>query len=1267
MIRSALPTSVLLMVLTVAAQAQTPPADAGQDAAAKVLLDQANYWRAQFHLDQAEQAIRRLLRLEPDNPDALAMLAEFQAERGDRIGAQATLARLQAVRANDPRIAAVQQAIRRGRIDPVKLAEARRLTQEGHYTGAVAHYRRLFHGSEPPKALAIEYYSTLAGTKDGWAKARAGLARMVTVSPHDLQAQLAYAELLTYHEQTRAEGIARLGLLAKIPSMAVLANKVWRQALQWLPVDKASIPDYQDWLKLHPHDAVIAGLLDKAQHPPRSPADILAAKRSAAFAALQAGKLDDAEAGFQAVLDKAPHDAAALGGLGLVRLRQGKNHAAHDLLSRAIAADPAHKNRWESALAGASIGEQYASAHAEVQHGRWADAERDLRAIIAHGSDVSGARQMLGDALRQRGDLPGAEQQYRAVLAQQPNNADAMVALAETLEKLGRGTEAEALLDRAERAGNTRAVGRIRANTLREQAATISNPATKEALLRAAVAAQPNDPWTRLDLARVLSVNGHKAEARAVMQAVTAVAHPSIEALRAGALFAAEDNRPRDAAALIDRLPPAARTPQLRALLANANLLRQVHDATALAAVNPGAAREKLLTLAAHADPDGSRGIAVARAFLRMHDPAGAREALATAQAATHTPTAAQRIAYAGILLQAGDSRSARMLVNSLNGATGLTAQQTADLNRLRSGMAIRDADALNAEGRQADAYDVLAPVLASMPDDPALNMAVARLYSGADEPGKALAVNDALLARDPSNVEARQAAVNAAIQAQDWSRADRLVHEGLQLTPDDPRAWMMSAALNRAQGNDRGALQNLRQAQSLRRQQIDVDRPLPYRSGSAVRPQQPAQQTAMYLVSEQDASLLPLSGNPFRRDDAGAQPSPETPQQLATPTPRDPMLNDINRQIVSLQDDLAPKLTVGPSFRSRTGTNGLDALDEASLPTELEVRPFGRGQLTVDMTPTFLSAGEVPADTKSQESFGTGAFGTNPTPPNQHAQGVGFSLTYRLGWLKADVGTSPIGFQQENLLGGVELSPQVANGLRLRVGLERRAVTDSVLSYAGTQDPATGTNWGGVTRTRGHAQLELSVRNANFYLGGSYSLLDGTNVASNREYEFGTGGSYQIWHGKGDELRIGIDMVYFAYNRNLRYFSLGQGGYFSPQSYFATMLPVHYTSKSDALNWSVGVALGYQTYSEQSSPMFPNDPGLQTVSYAAAGATPGLMTAYPGRSASELVGGADGTVEYRISDTLRLGGRASYQHAGDWSETSGTLFARYIFSGGLW
>ena len=147
--------------------------------------------------------------------------------------------------------------------------------------------------------------------------------------------------------------------------------------------------------------------------------------------------------------------------------------------------------------------------------------------------------------------------------------------------------------------------------------------------------------------------------------------------------------------------------------------------------------------------------------------------------------------------------------------------------------------------------------------------------------------------------------------------------------------------------------------------------------------------------------------------------------------------------------------------------------------------------------------------------------------------------------------------FSSRTCLGGVELSPGLSDNVHLRVLGERRAVTDSVLSYAGTKDPGTGTAWGGVTRTRGHAQLEFAARDASFYAGGGYAVLNGQNVASNSEHEFGAGGTLsRLAKRQPTRCGLGSTRSILATTRNLRFFTLGQGGYFSPQSYFATLFP---------------------------------------------------------------------------------------------------------------
>ena len=74
--------------------------------------------------------------------------------------------------------------------------------------------------------------------------------------------------------------------------------------------------------------------------------------RQRGFDALQANRLGDAEAAFQAALAINAGDADALGGMGLVRQRQNCGPEARDLLERAIAAAPDKAAQWQSALNG---------------------------------------------------------------------------------------------------------------------------------------------------------------------------------------------------------------------------------------------------------------------------------------------------------------------------------------------------------------------------------------------------------------------------------------------------------------------------------------------------------------------------------------------------------------------------------------------------------------------------------------------------------------------------------------------------------------------------------------------------------------------------------------------------------------------------------------------------------------------------------------------------------------------------------------------------
>ena len=845
------------------------------------------------------------------------------------------------------------------------------------------------------------------------------------------------------------------------------------------------------------------------------------------------------------------------------------------------------------------------------------------------------------------------------MLSRQPNNRAAMAGLASVLNREGHATQAAALLERAGIAGNARAPANQQSNDLREQAKLATDPANKVALLRTASAANPADPWLRLDLARALSATGQRQDAQQEMDSLVDVPHPSPQALQAAAFFAAEDNRPADAAALVARMPASTRTPQMQAILSRGQLDSDIRTATSLAGTSPVATRQSLLALAAQPDPDGSRGSAIARAFLRQGDVVGARDAIGVAQQATRNQSPAARLAYAGVLLESGQDADARAMINSLEGAPGLTQDQQAALQQLRAGAAVRSADQLNKAGRTADAYDQLAPVLARSPDNADANMALARIYGTANQPDKALAINQTLLARDPANAQVRRAAVDAAIQGRHWELAESLVKDGLALTPNDPSAVLAAADLAQARGDNRRALQYLQNARSLRQQQIGVDA-----QGAQIASLDPS-------IAARAAQ--PPSDNPFRpADPPGAYGTaaivPMTPAGTSATGTGDPMTSEINSSINSVRDELAPKLQGGVALRSRSGTSGLGQLFDGGTPMETGFSPGGFGQIRLVATPTFLSAGQLSGGGLTQAQFGSAALnipnGRFIQPNAQTAQGVALDASYKYRWLTADIGSSPLGFLISNVVGGVELAPQLADNVRLRVVTERRAVTDSLLSFGGTKDPYSGITWGGVTSTRAHGQLEFGVGKGYLYAGGGYDSLTGRNVKSNTEIEFGAGGAYPVYKTPTDEVKVGLDLVYFGYNSNLSYFTLGQGGYFSPQSYFAALIPVSYTQTLKDLTWSIGGAIGYQTYTQKSSPVFPNNASLQGQLDTLAASTPGLVSFYPGKTASGVTGGVSGTIEYRASPSLRLGAKAQFQSTGDWNQLDATVYARYIFNG---
>jgi cellulose synthase operon protein C len=215
---------------------------------------------------------------------------------------------------------------------------------------------------------------------------------------------------------------------------------------------------------------------------------------------------------------------------------------------------------------------------------------------------------------------------------------------------------------------------------------------------------------------------------------------------------------------------------------------------------------------------------------------------------------------------------------------------------------------------------------------------------------------------------------------------------------------------------------------------------------------------------------------------------------------------------------------------------------------------------------------------------------------------GTELSLRYESRHLVADVGSTPLGFPVRSLLGGLLLRGSVGP-LSLSVQGGRRSVIESVLSWSGARDPTTGRIWGGVVSEGGRVDLGANAGFVSLYGYGGYDRLVGVDVAQNRRFSAGAGAQATLLDGGFGTIRAGPTGAVLAFDRNLRFFTFGQGGYFSPQRFFHGGVNLGWR-REGTVRWEAVVEPGYDEYAAAVSPVFPLNRNSATAPGAARAGT---------------------------------------------------------------
>jgi cellulose synthase operon protein C len=610
----------------------------------------------------------------------------------------------------------------------------------------------------------------------------------------------------------------------------------------------------------------------------------------------------------------------------------------------------------------------------------------------------------------------------------------------------------------------------------------------------------------------------------------------------------------------------------------------------------------------------------------------------------------------AGTYLKAGDTKSAFLVyknwgmkeasADDFSGAIGSAlAVQDSDTAQKWLTRALqkypRNARLLSLAGKQAaqrgdyeKAKMLLREALASLPPDQTQNTTVTAEADSA----KAKQVLGALMLGNRGEDDGPvQSAVSS---APSWKREQPLASNRYAQSDDGYGPAIRRSTGERGTGSDLSAAAPRPTAYATPMNDIEV---VPSRRTTRSEesvPQENTARTSPYTRSN-DADLLPLPK--VTTETAKLDPVNPASDQVGQPT----LEQQINNDLGAIENRNSPYFTNGAAFRGRTGRSGVDKLMTEQANIEVSTTVGNQVRLSLVAKPTYLDSGS-PSATESN-AFGSSV--ANGASTETTAFGVGAEAQLSTRSMGVRLGLSPSNFLVQNWVGGFRLNPGHGPFTLL---LSRDNVQDTKLSFAGERDSGTNQVWGGVMANSASVIGNWGTDKSGFYTIAGYQDLRGKNVQQNSQINVTTGGYFKILSRAEGSLTAGLNFSAMHYDKNLRYFTLGQGGYFSPQQYFLTNVPLRWTgSWNRVLQYSISASLGVQHFQEDKSLYFPTKPLLQ------AGA--GNLT-YPSMSSTGGNYNLDFRLGYQVAPQWLLGAFASVGNSRDYRNTSAGVFLRYLF-----
>ncbi|AJQ47729.1 MULTISPECIES: cellulose synthase complex outer membrane protein BcsC [Pseudomonas] len=1033
-------------------------------------------------------------------------------------------------------------------------------------------------------------------------------ARLLAVTGRNQEALAVYEQLFAGEPPSLELALDYWRVRGNLPGQRPEAIRQLQQLDQQYPGSAGLRQTLAGWLFAEKRDREALALLDQLARDPG--ARDAAAQREFDYLSGQAVSSTSAAA-WQAFLKRYP--ASPLLAQASANLQQ----------QRTLLADPS----WQAGQRGKAL----------LDKGRNAEAEVQLRRALRRYPDDASLHGALGYALMRQGRYENANTAFRTASAKEQDTY--WISQWKDLES---SSQYWAQLHNAERA--------LQANNLRGA----------RALYLQARQQRPKDEYALLGLADVSLAEGDAIAAERQFLQVRRMAPDNESAVR-GLMRVYQAQSPAKAQAYLDSLPPRQQV-QFASLRRSLELARLRQQGDQALQREDWAAASQVLAQATALAPDEPWLVYQLANSLR-HQGRTAEADAAFAKLVQHQPhDPATRYAH-GLFLESSDRDA--LALDSLGAVPQATwsADMRALQQRIQRRVTLASAQQLQAQGRVTEATALLEAGLARGEGGPDDLMLLADWAAARGEPDKARGYYQRVLAVQPGRPEARLGVIESALAEGNLAKARHMLTVQVpQLADDDSNAQRRLAAVWAALGEHDQAARLLDRIAS---QQPRPDPLLRRDAARLVAKDDPQRALDLYAAAMADAQLL---------DRAAASPRDDRALTLASREQEadDWLARSLRSDVDALYRQRNTHVTLMHDYgwRQDDGTPGTSELSTQSTLLHVDT-PWQDGTAFARVERIGMDAGSFEQNDQGRYTpdFGSCQFVGQTadgkslpacTGGSQTADGSVLALGWQGGRWAVDLGTTQ-GYAVNNWLGGATLSGDLGQ-VGWSLTASRRPMSNSLLSFAGARDRPTGVRWGGVTANGGTLGLSWDQGGDNgVWASLGHHWLYGENVADNQRTRAMAGYYHRVVERADERVRVGLTLMHWRHDKDLGGYSLGQGGYYSPQRYTSVGVPVSYAWRN--YDWSLLLegSVSWSQAHSGSSRLYP-DAHVNRRVLAQYGVDSNIDAMSEASDSSGLGYRLRGLFERRLSDRWVLGGGFDWQHSDDYAPSHAMLYLRYLF-----